>query len=184
MARTRLLDASTAPISSQRFFEGGDPGPIVAALAQVPELLAPTVEFIGAALGPGAAATRHKEIAILRTSALKECRYCTQAHTVVSLDSGLTPDEVTALRGDLPLDAAFSDPAEHALVEWIDAMAGASGPVPDQLWDGVRACWPEHILVELSVTIGATLFLNRFATCFELPTSPDVRDRLATEGWA
>jgi AhpD family alkylhydroperoxidase len=184
MARTRLLDASTAPISSQRFFAGGDPGPIVAALAQVPELLAPTVEFIGAALGPGAASTRHKEIAILRTSALKQCRYCTEAHTAVSLDSGLTTEEVTALRGDLPLDAAFPDSPERALVDWIDALAGANGPLPDELWDDVRAHWPVHILVELSVTVGATLFLNRFATCFELPTSPGVLDRLAAEGWA
>jgi AhpD family alkylhydroperoxidase len=181
MARLRLLDSTTAPLGCRPHFEGRDPGPIVAALAQVPELLAPTVAFLGAALGPGAASLRHKEMAILRTSWLQGCRYCTQAHTAVALDAGLSPDEVRALRGE-PLEDAFSDPAERVLLDWIDATA-AGGPVHDRVWDNVRAFWPEHILVEVSVTIGATLFLNRFATGFELPSAETVIERLTTEGW-
>ena len=170
-------------MSGQAYFADGDPGPIVAALAQVPELLGPTAAFLSAALGPGAASTRHKEIAILRTSWLQGCRYCTEAHSVVALDSGLTAEEVRALRADEPLAAGFTDPAERSLIEWIDTMA-RSGPVPSQLWASTRAFWPEHLLVELSVTIGATIFLNRFATCFELPSAPAVVERLAAEGWS
>jgi AhpD family alkylhydroperoxidase len=182
MTRLRLLDSDTAPLSGQAYFADGDPGPIVAALAQVPELLGPTLAFVSAALGPGAASIRHKEIAILRTSWLQGCRYCTDTHSVVALDSGLTADEVRALRADNPFTAEFADPAERCLIEWIDAMA-QSGPVRSPLWDSTRAFWPEHLLVELSVTIGATIFLNRFATCFELPSSPPVLERLAAEGW-
>jgi len=183
MARLRLLDRTTAPLGGRHHFEGGDPGPVVAALAQVPELLAPTVDFIGAAFGPGAASTRHKEMAILRTSWRQGCRYCTQARTVAALDTGLSVEEVGVLRGAQPLDSAFSDPAELVLLDWIDAMA-ATGPVTNLVWDNARAFWPEHILVELSITIGATLFLNRFATGFELPSSAAVVERLAAEGWA
>ena len=82
---------TTAPITAQAYFAGGDPGPIVAALATVPELLAPTLGFVGAALAAGAASTRHTEFAILRTSALQGCRYCIQAHTAVALDAGTDP---------------------------------------------------------------------------------------------
>jgi AhpD family alkylhydroperoxidase len=170
-------------LGSKPFFEDGDPGPIVAALAQVPELLRPTVAFLGAALGPGAASTRHKEIAVLRTSWRQGCRYCTDAHSVVALDTGLTADEVGALRADGVLDEEFTDPGEQVLIEWIDAMA-QPGPVPELSWSNVRAFWPEHLLVELSVTIGATILLNRFATGFELPSSPAVVERLAAEGWS
>lgn len=182
MARVELLDAAAAPISAQSWYAAGDPGPIVAALATVPELLKPTLGFVGAALGNGAATTRHKEFAILRTSVLQGCRYCIQSHSAVSLDVGLTADEIRALRGDVQLAAAFPDVAERALIGWIDAVAGATGPIPDDVWESARASWPEHVLVELTVTIGATMFLNRFATGFELPTSETVLERLESAG--
>ena len=60
-------------------------------------------------------------------------------------------------------------------------MAGATGPVPDDVWADARRHFADHLLVELSVTIGATMFLNRFATGFQLPTSADVAARLDTE---
>jgi len=183
MSRIELLDASTAPMTAQSFFSGGDPGPIVAALANVPELLGPTLGFIGAALGSGATSTRHKEFAILRTSALLGCRYCIHAHTTVALDVGLADVEVRALRGEVPLEEGFPNQAEQALVRWIDAMAGAGGQVPDDVWAAARASWADHLLVELSVTIGATMFLNRFATGFELPTSTGVLERLERDGF-
>ena len=171
MARIDLLDADTAPISAQAYFEGGDPGPIVAALANVPELLGPTLAFVGAALGGGAVTTRHKEFAILRTSSLQGCEYCIHAHTSVAIEVGLSIDEVRALRGEMPIEEVFADESEQRLIRWIDAMAGATGRLPVAVWDDARASFAEHLLVELSVTIGATMFLNRFATGFELPTS-------------
>ncbi|MDA3039710.1 MAG: carboxymuconolactone decarboxylase family protein [Actinomycetota bacterium] len=183
MPRIQLLDASTAPMTAESYFAGGDPGPIVAALANVPELLGPTLGFIGAALGPGATTTRHKEFAILRTSALLGCRYCIHAHTTVALDVGLADVEVRALRGEMALEEAFTEPSEVALIRWIDAMAGATGPLPDDVWTAARGFWADHLLVELSATIGATMFLNRFATGFELPTSAGVLERLEHEGF-
>lgn len=182
MPRIDLLDASTAPISASGYFESGDPGPIVAALANVPELLGPTLGFVSAALGDGAASTRHKELAILRTSALQGCDYCVRSHTAVALDVGLTTDEIRALRGEMPIEDAFVDLGERHLLRWIDAMAGATGPVPHEVWVDARASVPAHILVELSATIGATFFLNRFATSFELPTSPATVERLEEAG--
>jgi AhpD family alkylhydroperoxidase len=181
--RLDLFDLDQVPLTAKPYFSGGDPGPIVAALAQVPELLGPTLAFVGAALGPGAAGVRCKELAILRTSALQGCRYCVHAHTTVAVDAGLTPDEVRGLRGEIPLDDAFPDEAERTLLRWIDAMAGATGPISDAVWSPARRWWPDHLLVELATTIGATLFLNRFATGFELPTSPEVIDRLHDGGF-
>lgn len=181
MARVELLTSETAPITAQSFFADGDPGPIVAALAHVPELLAPTLGFIGAALGDGATSTRHKEFAIIRTSVLQGCDYCVGTHTPVALDVGITTDEVRALRGEGDIESTF-DEREQALITWIDALAGATGPVPDDVWAAATSAWDDYLLMELSATVGATMFLNRFATAFELPLSPNTVDRLDAEG--
>ncbi|MEO8266013.1 MAG: carboxymuconolactone decarboxylase family protein [Ilumatobacteraceae bacterium] len=184
MSRTQLLDADQAPITAQQYFADGDPGPIVAALATVPELLGPTLNFVGAALGAGSVSVRAKELAILRTSVLQGCRYCVHAHTAVALDVGLSTDEIRGLRGDIVLEDAFPVVAERALIGWIDALAGATGPIPEDVWIVAREHWPEHALVELTVTVGATMFLNRLATGLELPTSDQVAARLSQAGLA
>ena len=71
-----LVGPDQAPLLARPYYAGGDPGPIVAALAQVPELLETTMPFLGTALGPSGIDWRTKEIVIVRTSALAGCRYC------------------------------------------------------------------------------------------------------------
>ncbi len=177
MTRVDLLDPSNAPITVANYFADGDPGPIVAALANVPEMVGPTLAFIGGALGAGSTGLRAKELAILRTSALLGCDYCVGAHTTVALDVGLTPAEVEALRGEASIADAFPTEAEQALIAWIEALAAGRGPVSDKIHNEALAHYPEHALVELSITIGATMFLNRFATGFELPSTANEQDR-------
>jgi AhpD family alkylhydroperoxidase len=184
MARLELLDASNAPLSVQHYFAGGDPGPIVAALATVPEMVGPALGFIGPALSAAAVGVRAKEFAILRTSALQGCTYCIHAHSAVARDVGLSVDEVKALRGEASVHDTFTDDKERALIGWIDALAGATGPVHDDAWATARSHWSEAELVEISVTVGATMFLNRFATAFQLPSADHVVSRLNEEGLA
>jgi AhpD family alkylhydroperoxidase len=177
--RVALIDGASAPLLARDLFAAGDPGPIAASLAQVPELLGPTLSFLGAVLGPSWIALRDKEIVILRTSAVMGCRYCTEAHTVVALDSGLSRDEVRGLRGELPLADAFPDEADRALVAWCDAVA--SGVESDL--ESARAALgaDDARVVELTLLVSTTVLLNRYATALALPTSTDVRDRLALE---
>jgi AhpD family alkylhydroperoxidase len=179
----RLIQAEQAPLLARPFYANGDPGPIVAALAHVPELLEVTVPFLDAALGPSAVDARTKELVILRTSAVMGCRYCTQTHTVVARNTGLSVQEVAALRGEQPLEAAFTDPRELALLRWVDVVAAGPGPVPEAARREAGAHLDEADLVELTLLVGATLLLNRFCTALELPTSPKVLRRLAAEGW-
>ena len=119
-----LLDAVTAPLLARPFFADGDPGPIVAALAQVPELLEVTAPFLGAVLGPSAVPTRTKEMVLLRTSAQSSCRYCVEAHSVVARDVGLSITEVKALRGEFDAATVFPDRADQAVIGWCDALVG------------------------------------------------------------
>jgi len=177
-----LVEASNAPLLARPFYAEGDPGPIVAALAHVPELLEATMPFIAVALGPSAISWRIKEIVILRASAQLECRYCVQSHTPVALDAGLSRDEVIALRGSALADTVFTDTAEVALIHWVDEVATGRGAVSESLRDALGEHYEDPEVVELTVLVGATMMLNRFCTALELPTSPEVLVRLAEEG--
>lgn len=180
----RLIEAGQAPLLARPFYASGDPGPIVAALAHVPELLEVTMPFLDVALGPSAVDARTKELVILRTSAVLGCRYCTQTHTVAACDAGLSRAEVAALRGEAPVDGAFGSPRELALLAWTDAVALGPGPVPAAARAALAAHFDDPEVVELTLLVAATVMLNRFCTALELPTSPTVLRRLAAEGWA
>ena len=179
----RLVDERSAPLLVRDLYASGDPGPIVGALAQVPELCEVTLPFVGASLGPSSVSFRHKEIAILRTSANLACRFCIDAHTVVAFESGLSFAEVMALR-ECPTPAeVFDDPAEQALLAWIDAMSTQRGFIADDVAAAARDALGEHRLVELSVTVGATMLLNRLASGLRLPTSDATLTELSELGF-
>ncbi|MGH3849140.1 MAG: carboxymuconolactone decarboxylase family protein, partial [Pseudonocardiaceae bacterium] len=129
MSALRLIGATEAPLLARRYYSGGDPGPLVAALAHVPEVLEVAMPFLGTILGPSSIPMRTKEIVILRTSALAGCSYCVAAHTAVALDTGLGREEIVALRCAASVADAFTSPADVALLAWVDAVAGP-GPIP------------------------------------------------------
>ena len=183
MTEVRLITAEQAPLLARPYYANGDPGPIVAVLAHVPELLEVTMPFLDTALGPSAVDARTKELVILRASARLGCRYCTQTHTLAARRTGLSVDEVAALRGQQPLEAAFTDPRELALLRWVEVVAAGPGPVPEAARRAARAQLEDPELVELTLLVGATLLLNRFCTALDLPTPPKVLRRLAAEGW-
>ncbi len=180
-----LIDASSSPLLLRDLFAEGDPGPLVGALAQVPELCETTLPFVGAALGPSAVSFRHKEIAILRTSANLACRFCVDAHTVVAFESGLSQREVRALREcPDPTTDVFTDPVEAALIAWVDAVSTGTGAIDAATSTRAKEQLGDHLLVELTVTVGATILLNRLATGLQLPTSDATIAALAEVGYS
>jgi AhpD family alkylhydroperoxidase len=181
MSTVALVGTDQAPLLARPLFERGDPGPIAASLAHVPELLEVAWPFLGTVLGPSALSFRVKEMVIVRVSALMECRYCVQTHTAVALVAGLGRDEIRALRGREPLEAAFADAAERALLAWVDAVARGPGNVDPDIRAGLRPHFADYEVVEITMLVGATLMLNRYATALELPTSAGTLRRLAAE---
>ena len=188
------LSAENAPLLAQPFYEGGDPGPIAATMAHVPELLEVALPFIGMALGASSIDFRTKEIVIVRTSALLGCRYCIDSHTTVALDSGLSHQQVGLLRDEptssdvgsndrSAFDAAFPSARDRALILWIDAVAGSIGAVSPRANDAVKASFADHEIVELTLLIGATMLLNRYATALQLPVGAATIERLIVEGF-
>ncbi|MDN5860006.1 MAG: carboxymuconolactone decarboxylase family protein, partial [Pseudonocardia sp.] len=152
MTSVARIEVGQVPLLARPYYGGGDPGPIVAALAQVPELLVAALPFIGAALSPSGLDLRTKEIVIVRTSALAGCRFCVQSHAVVALDAGLTRDQVAALLDPDVSVAGFTSPRDVTLLDWVDVVAGG-GPVGDDARARVLAQWADHEVVELTAVV-------------------------------
>jgi len=182
VSRVHLITAPEAPLTTRSHFVRGDPGSLVASLAQVPELLEVTLPFVGRVLGASAIDARTKEIVILRTSAVQGCTFCVRTHTVVALDTGLSRAEVEALRAPGGPGATFEDPAERALLAWTDAVALGPGPVDDALAEALRAHYADDEVVELTLLVATTVMLNRYCTALELPAAPAREARLRREG--
>jgi len=174
-----IVRAADAPLLARPYYGDGEPSPIVAALAQVPEFLTVAMPFVGTVLGDSAICERWKEIVIVRASAVRGCRYCVEAHTVVAWEAGLTPDEVRALRNEGPFPASFDD-RERAIAAFATALCDAPADAVAHL----RPYFGDHEIVELTTVGAATIMLNTFATALGLPTSAATRDRLAAEGIA
>src|SRR5437016_12156012 len=122
MAKVGLVGKDQAPLLARPYYESGDPGPIAAALAHVPELMEVALPFIGAVLGPTSLEPRLKEIVILRVSSANGCRYCTESHTRVARRLGFGPDELASLRGEAPCPAHWS-PTERALFSFSEVLS-------------------------------------------------------------
>jgi AhpD family alkylhydroperoxidase len=184
MSRIPMVDERGAAPGAKPFYAKGDPGPIVATLAHVPDLMQVALPFVSRALSPSEIPLRTKEIVVLRASPRQQCRFCTQTHTAVALDAGLGLPEVRALRGETPVGEAFHAPADRALVAWTDAVAAGPAPVDQRLLDELRRHFSDAQVVELTLVAGATVMLNRFATAFDLPTSEAHLRRIARAGIA
>ena len=163
-AQVELLTKERAPLLAQAFYDGGDPGPIAAALAHVPEIMETALPFISSVFGPTSLDARLKEIVVLRVSSANRCHYCTETHTGVARDMGLMADELAALRGDGPAPERWS-PLERAVLAFSEELSNRS----ERAVAILRPHFTEAEIVEL-VTLGATtVMLNRFATALELP---------------
>ncbi len=183
MARVNLLDKTTAPTEISQFFANGDPGPIPSSLANVADLTAVALPFIGRSLGPSTIPYRTKEIVILRASARLACRYCTQTHSVVALDAGLGLEEVAALRGERSIDSAFKEPSELALIAWTDVISDGAAPIGGEAMARLREHFSEAEVVEVTMTACTTILLNRYATALDLPVAEAHAGLLAEHGW-
>jgi AhpD family alkylhydroperoxidase len=164
MARVELLTKERAPLLARPYYADGDPGPIAAALANVPELMEVALPFIGAVFGPTSVDPRCKEIVILGVSAANRCRYCTESHSGVAGGMGFAADEVAAMRGESPPPERWTG-RERAVLAFCDAISNRPGEAVELL----RPHFSEPEIVELVTLASTTVMLNRFATALALP---------------
>ena len=177
------LTLAQAPLSIRDYFSETT-GPLVATIAQVPELLQVIMPMIEQQFGPSALSMRHKEMVILGVSALQGCRYCTQTHTVVAHREGLLAEELLVLRGDKNNHGQFED-REGTLWDYI--LAVGAGRVDSQrvssAMNKLKQDWMDFEIVEITMLIGTTIMLNRYCIALDIPTDQVHVDWLSRQEW-
>ena len=158
------MTLETAPLLVRGRFADGDPGPITAALANVPELAGPALDFLGTVYGPTRLDPRLKEIVILRVSAANDCHYCIETHSRTAARMGFGADEVAALRRDADLPGEYGA-IERALIDFSDSISSRPAAAVSDL----RPHFDDSEIVELVLLASTTILLNRLATALELP---------------
>ena len=177
----RNLSPADAPLTVQSFFANGQPGPLTATMAHVPELLNATMPFISKALSPAALSFR-QELIILRTSVLQQCSYCVGTHSVVALKADLSDDEINALRCPRLPTRRFLK-VRNGAAQWVERLTQTAAVLTDENRKRASEHYEEHEIVDLLICVGATMMLNRYATALELPLAAAHIDVLASKGW-
>ena len=154
------ISRADAPLLARRYFEGeGEPSPLAAKLAHVPELLDVALPFFEVVYGPTALPDRLKEIVVLRTSALNACRYYVRVHAALAAGAGLADAELAYLHRGTGMPSTFAD-SERAAFAFAEAMCVRPADAASLLQPFFRA----DQIVELAVLASTTTLLNRFCT--------------------
>ena len=137
---------------------------VVKAMANSPVILQGFLPFLGAALGPIAVDAPLKELAIITTSKLNGCSYCTAHHVVAGKRSGLSLDQINAApHYNSPL---FSD-KEKAVVRFAKEVT-EDVSASDESIRQLQYYFDNSQIAELTMVIGVFNVLTRFADTFKV----------------
>jgi uncharacterized peroxidase-related enzyme len=137
---------------------------VVKAMANSPVLLQGFMPFLGAALGPSAVDAPLKELAIITTSKLNGCSYCTAHHTVAGKKAGLPIEKINALPDS---NSSLLDNKEKAVVRFAKEVT-EDVAASDESINQLRKYFNDSQIAELTMVIGVFNVLTRFADTFKV----------------
>jgi uncharacterized peroxidase-related enzyme len=136
-----------------------------------PEIFETMIAHFQAILNTGTLPTKLKELVIVRTSQLNECRYCLGSHTQIARKLGWNADQIDNLAGYATRDD-FT-PAEKVALRLAEEMTLDANNISDAFFAEVRSHYSEGEVVELMAAIGLFNYFNRFNNAIQLePTKP------------
>jgi uncharacterized peroxidase-related enzyme len=112
------------------------------------------------------------ELAIMTVSHLNRCQYCVTHHAPLSLEFGLTQEQLDALEQDQWAASPLFSQAEKLIIAYATHITQDARRVPDDLFETLRATFSEAQIVELTVRIGMCSFFNRFNDALRLDIEP------------
>ena len=105
------------------------------------------------------------ELVRLRASQINGCAYCIDMHTHDARVAGETEQRLYCLSAWR--ECPFYTDRERAALEWTEAVTLVSQThVPDDVYERVRAHYPEKEIVDLTIAVGMINMWNRVAISF------------------
>ena len=169
MAKIAYVEKENLPENLQSMYDGlqqkfGVVPNVIKAMANSPELLAGFMPFLGAALGPSRVSNDIKELAILTTTKLNGCTYCTAHHTAAGKRAGLSDEKIAA--ADDPTSAALDD-REKAVVQYATELA-KNVAASEEALAAMRNHFDDGQIAEINMVCGVFHVLTRFADTFKV----------------
>ena len=169
MAKIPYVEREDAPENIQGMYDAlqkkfGVVPNVIKAMANSPELMSGFMPFLGAALGPSKVSGDIKELAILTTSKLNGCSYCTAHHTAAGKRAGLTDEKIAA--ADDP-DSDALDDKEKAVVRYSAELA-KNVAASDEALNELRKHFDDAEIAEITMVAGVFHVLTRFADTFKV----------------
>ena len=169
MAKIPYVEREQAPENIQGMYDNlqnmfGVVPNVIKAMANAPELLAGFMPFLGAALGPSQVDGDIKELAILTTTKLNGCTYCTAHHTAAGKRAGLSDEKIAA--ADDPSSSALDD-REKAVVQYAKELA-QNVAASDEALAAMKNHFNDAQIAEINMVAGTFHVLTRFADTFKV----------------
>lgn len=137
---------------------------VIKAMANSPTLLQGFMPFLGAVLGPSAVDPALKELAILTTTKINGCSYCTAHHTAVAQRVGLSKEKIEALPD--PNNPVF-DEKERAVIRFAKEVTEKVSASEESI-NELRKYFNDSQIAELNLVVGTFNLLTRFADTFKV----------------
>lgn len=169
MAKIAYVEKEQAPENIQGMYDNlenmfGVVPNVIKAMANAPELLTGFMPYLGATLGKSQVSNDLKELAILTTTKLNGCSYCTAHHTGAGKKAGLTDDKIAA--ADDPSSGAL-DEREKAVVQYAKELA-QNVAASDGAINNLKKHFSDAQIAELTMVAGTFHVLTRFADTFKV----------------
>ena len=169
MAKIAYVEKENLPENLQAAYDGlqqkfGVVPNVIKAMANAPELLTGFMPFLGAALGPSQVSGDIKELAILTTTKLNGCTYCTAHHTAAGKRAGLTDEKIAA--ADDPTSDALDD-REKAVVQYAKELA-QNVAASEEALNNMKNHFSEGEIAEINMVAGVFHVLTRFADTYKV----------------
>ena len=132
--------------------------------------------FVAAVRQPNLGATsdvRYRGLAVIKTSMLNACAYCTSHTSTFGQGLGMTEEELEALMDDSYETSPLFDGRDRAAIRWSAAMTNNTARRDKPAWDAMKAHFTDSEIVEISLACAMFNMINRlndsFCTDLEAP---------------
>lgn len=118
-----------------------------------------TLLNIDGALKKGSLGAKEGEVVKLVVSQAADCDYCLAAHTLIGKKTGLSKEDILAIRRGTP----SSDARMDTLANFTRALISTKGTVPASAVDKIKAVgFSDAQIVEIALAITSITFTNLF----------------------
>jgi uncharacterized peroxidase-related enzyme len=171
MARIRTIPKERAAVVLRSLYDAaenqfGRVPNLFKTMAHRPELLLTFWNFYRELWTGGVVDVKTKELAALRTAVLNGCHYSIAQHSASGKRSGLTAEQVAALKSGEWRASGLFDEREQAVIGLAEKLTRSRDSVVDDDIQTLRKWYGESHLVELNLLIGTMNLINRFNQCF------------------